>query len=257
MARERGSRAVFPSPPRRRDRQSPAGAERFVERQTSASDPLLQRLAFVERHRDEQLSIAGLADSVNRADVGVIERRRRASFRDESRLRPRIDTQRGRQELERHVTSEPLVARFVDDAHAAGPDRLLDDVFPDRAAGPVGDRRPQQRAGRRHERCQAINHTLLFVREQQRFHFASEIRVGTAARVQERAALLCKAFDRLAEHILHERPAIRGRRAAVGRRTAHDCSSRFSHARAVAHSRLTVAGDTCSASAVSSTVIPP
>ena len=112
--------------------------ERFVEGETSASDPLLQRLAFVQRHRDEQLSVAGLADSVNRANVGVIERRRRPGFRDEPRLRPRIDAERRRQELERHVTSEPLVARFVHDAHAAGANCLLDEVFGDRAAGPVG-----------------------------------------------------------------------------------------------------------------------
>ena len=231
--------------------------ERFVEGKTSASDPLLQRLAVVQRHRDEQLSIAGLADSVNRANVGVIECRRRPGFRDEPRLRPRIGAERRRQELERHVTSEPLVARFVHDAHAAGANCLLDDVFGNRAAGPVDDRFPQQRAGRRHERRQAIDDTLLVVGEQQRFHFASEISVGAAARVHERAALLRGAFDCLTEDILNERPPIRCRGVAMFRRTAHASSSRFSHARAVAHSRLTVAGDTCSASAVSSTVIPP
>ena len=46
----------------------------------------LQRFAVVERHRDEQLSVVGLADLVDRADVRMIERRRRARLRDESRL---------------------------------------------------------------------------------------------------------------------------------------------------------------------------
>ena len=127
----------------------------------------------------------------------------------------------------------------------------------DRAAGPVGDRFPQQRAGRRHERRQAIDDTLLFVGEQQRFHFASEIGVAAAARVQERAALLRGAFDCVAEDVLNERPAIRCRGVAhvssSGSRVQLAIQPRSSGGPLTFDRRRRH----LSASAVSSTVIPP
>jgi hypothetical protein len=57
--------------------EAPANLDRDVERvgdrQRTALQPLLQRLAVVIRHRDEQLSIVGLVDVVDRADVRVVE----------------------------------------------------------------------------------------------------------------------------------------------------------------------------------------
>ena len=73
-------RAPEPARDLQRDRQ------RFVEREPPALQPRLQRFPVVERHRDEQLSVVGLADLVDRADVRMIERRGGARLRDESRL---------------------------------------------------------------------------------------------------------------------------------------------------------------------------
>ena len=47
----------------------------LVERQRTALDTLLQRLAFVVRHRHEQAAVGRLVDFVNRADVRVVEGR--------------------------------------------------------------------------------------------------------------------------------------------------------------------------------------
>ena len=56
----------------------------------AAREARLQRLAVVERHRDEQLPVGGLADLVDRADVRMIERRRRARLAQEAALGLRL-----------------------------------------------------------------------------------------------------------------------------------------------------------------------
>ena len=46
--------------------------ESFVQGQGAGLQPLLERLAFVMRHDDEQLAVGGRFDIVNRADVGMV-----------------------------------------------------------------------------------------------------------------------------------------------------------------------------------------
>ena len=46
--------------------------ERFVNRERSRRQPLLQRLALVVGHDDEQLSVGGGRDVVNGADVRMV-----------------------------------------------------------------------------------------------------------------------------------------------------------------------------------------
>ena len=86
-------------------------------RQRTAHETRLQRLAVVERHRDEQLSFGCFADLVDRADVGVIERRRSAGLVQEAALRIWSHAKVRRKKLQGDVSTEPLVERSVDHAH--------------------------------------------------------------------------------------------------------------------------------------------
>ena len=81
------SRWTIPPGARARGRaRSARDRHRLLEREATALQPRLQRLALVQRHGQEQMSFAGLADLENRADVGMIERRRRARLGQEARL---------------------------------------------------------------------------------------------------------------------------------------------------------------------------
>ena len=77
-------------------------------------------------HRDEGAAVL-LADVMNGADVGMIQRGRGASLPLESAQRLPVASQIVRQELERDEATEPGVLRFVDHAHAAAAE-LLDDA---------------------------------------------------------------------------------------------------------------------------------
>ena len=159
--------------------------ERFVEREPAAIEARLQRFAFVERHRDEQLSVVGLADLVDRADVRVIERRRGARFRDESRLGVRVGAQMRRQKLrarrDGRAARPALGTRRPCRRRRAAPAR---GIAPIRRPDHSVDRFRQPRAGRLHERRQPIDDALAVVGEQQRLHFAPESGVAGAAGVE-------------------------------------------------------------------------
>jgi hypothetical protein len=93
----------------------------FIEREAAAVEARLQRFAIVERHGDEQLSVLGLPDLVDRADARVIEGGGGARFSDESRLGVRVFTQVRRKKFQCDMTAEPLVSRSVHDRHAPAP----------------------------------------------------------------------------------------------------------------------------------------
>ena len=76
-------------------------------RQRTALDLLLERHAFVVRHRDEELSRVGLADLVDGADVRVIERGGGFGFLDEAPLGLVVGAEVWRQKLERDRSVEP------------------------------------------------------------------------------------------------------------------------------------------------------
>jgi hypothetical protein len=69
-----------------------------LHRQRLAADPMLQRLAIQELHRDKALPIA-LINLVNCADARVVQRRGRASFPAESLQRRGILGNFGRKKL--------------------------------------------------------------------------------------------------------------------------------------------------------------
>ena len=96
--------------------------EQVVERQRTAREPLLQRLAFEQLHHHELLAVV-LADVVQRADVRVAQRRDDPRLAQKALHRLRIAAELRRQQLQRHVTTEPGVFRFVDHAHAAAAER--------------------------------------------------------------------------------------------------------------------------------------
>ena len=113
----------------------------IVERQASAFQAGLHGLAVIERHDDEQLPVFSLANLENRADVGIVERRRGARLDEEALLRCRLFAQVWRQELQGHMTVEPSVVRLVNDPHPAGIEQFLDQILPDSSSLPSGDLR--------------------------------------------------------------------------------------------------------------------
>ena len=87
---------------------------------------LLQRGALQILHGDEGAAVL-LADVMNGADVGMIQRGRGSSLALEPAQRLPVASQFVRQELQRDEAMEPGVLRFVDHAHAAAAE-LLDDA---------------------------------------------------------------------------------------------------------------------------------
>ena len=96
-----------------------------------------------------KLAFAGLADLVNRADVGMIERRRRAGLDQEACLGRRLDAEMRREKLQGHEALEPLVAGLVDEAHAALAEQVEHEVLPDcgEPRQPIGCSRASDVAG--------------------------------------------------------------------------------------------------------------
>ena len=87
---------------------------------------LLQRAALQILHGDEGAAVL-LADVMNGADVGMIQRGRGSRLALEPAQRLSVARQIVRQELQRDEAMEPGVLRFVHDAHAAAAE-LLDDA---------------------------------------------------------------------------------------------------------------------------------
>ena len=79
--------------------------------------PCFECLSLHQFHHDEGLTFV-LADFVNRTDVGMIERGGGAGLPVESRNPDRILTKRVRENLNRHLASQPLVLRPIHHSHA-------------------------------------------------------------------------------------------------------------------------------------------
>ena len=91
---------------------------------------VLERLALQQLHGDEGPAVR-FVDLMNRADVGVIQRRGGSRFTFESFQRLRIAREFFRQELQRDVATELEVFRFVHHAHAAAPELFQDAIVGD------------------------------------------------------------------------------------------------------------------------------
>src|SRR5215471_11703692 len=101
--------------------------QRIVKAHRTAVDALLEGLTFQILHDDERTAIV-FTDIVNRADLWMIQRRRRTG------LDPEPFESRGifypfiRKKLQRNRTAQPYVLCLVDHPHAAGAELLNDAV---------------------------------------------------------------------------------------------------------------------------------
>lgn len=94
-----------------------------------------ERLAIAILH-DQVIGPVVLADVVERADVGVIERRDRLRLALEPDLQHRVVRELRRQNLHRNDPSESRVFRAIDLTHTAGADAADDFVRPEASTGP-------------------------------------------------------------------------------------------------------------------------
>ena len=132
-------------------------------------DGVLERLAFEALHGDEGVAVF-LADVVDGADVGVIERGGGLGFALEAGERLRVFGDGVGEEFQSDETIEAGVFGFVDDAHAAAAEFFEDAVMGDSLAdlhwgfGHVGNSRgmggKSTKRGRR--RCEKMTAFIEF-----------------------------------------------------------------------------------------------
>src|SRR6185369_4915972 len=96
-----------------------------LRREGLAMEDLAERLPVHELHRDED-RVAGGPDLVDRDDVRVVERGRRARLLLEALPAVRVGGELRREDLDRDLASEPRVARAVDLAHSSRAERRED-----------------------------------------------------------------------------------------------------------------------------------
>jgi len=101
--------------------------------QWATRNVMLQRLAIQEFHDDERLPVL-LADVMDGADAGMVQRGRRLSLALEAGQSLRVPSYLWRQKLERHKTVKTGVLCFVNHTHATAAEFLNDAVVGDRLA---------------------------------------------------------------------------------------------------------------------------
>ena len=239
--------------------QPPRDLPRDVEGSAHGERPILiearlERFPRIERHRQEQPPVFRLPHLVERAEVRMIERGDRARFPEETRPGGSIGVWFGGKELQRHHPAQARVLGAVDDAHAAGAERLQHAEVRDRAPGQAQgiERRPacEKRSFEGREPAVGVG-----VGPEQRLDGGAQLGVGAA---QCREAIPARGGVELDERV--ERgpdlfPAARIHGPA--QRSGSPFSSSASHARAERSSRLAVASDTPTAAALSSSDRPP
>ena len=123
---------------------------------------------------------SALFQSVNRADVGMVERRQQARFAREARPALGIGGEVRRQDLDRDVTPELGVACAIDLAHAAGAERGDDRVRAELTADHLTRvRSPRDVVGDDRRRCFEESRAVSLVAEQ-RLQFVPQRRISTA-----------------------------------------------------------------------------
>jgi hypothetical protein len=104
--------------------------EQRVDVHWPVADQVLQSLAVKELHSNEGLAIF-FANVMNRADVGMIQRRGRLRLALKAGQRLRVSGDFIRQELQRHETMQPSVLSLVHHTHPAPAQFLADAVVRD------------------------------------------------------------------------------------------------------------------------------
>ena len=234
-----------------RSRERAGNVERDIERTRGRKRPagdLLPERAAGNVLRDEQELAVDVFQRVDDGHAGMGDRGSRLGLAPQPLAQRAVGRHGRRQHLERDAPPEALILGEVHDAHAPAAEFL--------------ENRVRTNDG---TRCNGftwftwfkgfieIDHRRLFeesssrfVRLEQCLRLAEHFIVRSGFTRQPRAAGGRRLLERSVEERLETLP-LRG---------IHS-SARFNHARAIAHWRLTVAGDTPTASAVSSTVSPP
>jgi hypothetical protein len=96
-------------------------SECFIDRNLAACDSPVQALAVDEFEHEELLAVRFI-ETVDRADVRMVQRREDLSFTTKAREPLGIIRERGGQDLQRNVATELGVASAIDLTHAPGAD---------------------------------------------------------------------------------------------------------------------------------------
>ena len=96
---------------------------KFIKRQRAPPGLVAQRAA-VDPFEDEKRQSVGLADIVDRQNVGVVQRRQRACFTTQPLAMFGVEPRRLRHELQGDIAAETVVIRQIIDAHAAFADSI-------------------------------------------------------------------------------------------------------------------------------------
>ena len=182
---------------------------------------LCERVAL-DQLENQEANIVRFLETVDRADVGMVQRGEHPRFAVEARESIRMPRERRRQNLDRDVAPELRVVRTVHFAHAAGAEQRVQAIPADRPAGhlcPCG-RRP---GGRHWNRVDTWRGEKSVVRRlvQQRFDLAPQrLVVSTRLGEKRRAFAGWRGVGRVIQ-LLDPLPAFR----------RHGARSRPAHAR--------------------------
>jgi hypothetical protein len=102
--------------------------QQLIKPQRTAGNTVLQRLAIQKFHGDEMLALI-FVNFVDRADVGMVQRRGRACLALEPFQRSAIAPHFLREEFERNFAAELFVLGLVNNAHAPAAKFLNDKVM--------------------------------------------------------------------------------------------------------------------------------
>ena len=225
---------------------------------------------------------------IDGADVRMIERREQPCFALEAGEAFGIAREDPRQNLDGDVATQLRVVRSVHFAHAAGAELRLDDVRPQVPADERGAL-THQSARERRRRCAHEARGLRLLCEQRldlplqrgvagarlgekrgaRGSLDARARPGRSVRFRVRDQASCRLHTArrvktatFSPRSMQSAPKIhrlllRGLCGSQSSGLSQDFSSRSSHSFANRQSRFTVSGDTCNASAASSTLNPP
>src|ERR1700680_3631979 len=91
---------------------------------------MLKSAALQQFHRDESLALT-LINFINGADIGMIERRRHASFTAKTFQALRIVSYIFRQELQSHESAQASVFGLINNAHPAATKLLNNSIMSD------------------------------------------------------------------------------------------------------------------------------
>ena len=201
-----------------------------------APKPFRQRVALDELE-DQEPDAVCLLEAVDRADVGMIQRREDPRLPLEAREPVRTARERARQDLDRDVAPKLRVARAIDLAHPADAKERLQLIAAERLTGQRRRDRFGDHARREMERRlgeEFIGHRLV----QQRLDLAPHRRIVGTGIGQKGGALVWRL---LARRVIQALRAVSSVQASCDRSPR---ISRISQAFASRQSRITVSGET-------------